>query len=322
MAPSILVIGSLNTDLVTRTPRVPSAGETLTAQSFSTGHGGKGANQAVACARLSRTASTLDSPTVRVRMAGAVGADDFGTSMIAALAASGIETDQVRAVEGEVTGTAVILVETDSGENRILLSPGANHSLRPELFARGLPAPKPDLVILQLEIPLDTTVAVLRAAKEEGVPVLWNPAPAVPLEGELLGLVGHLIVNETEAAILSRKEEKDLDLESEGGLAKVADHFLQLGVKTVLITLGAKGVFYATNAASSSKTSGLVPARKVKVVDTTAAGDTFVGAYAVALLSGATVSDAVERANRAAAVSVGRVGAQASIPWMDEVDVV
>lgn len=318
--PTILVIGSLNIDLVTRTSRIPAAGETLSASSFSTGYGGKGANQAVACARLSRTKATIDDPTVRVRMAGAVGNDVYGPGMVAALKDVGIETDDILTVDDKdtPTGTAVIIVETATGENRILLNAGANFTLRPEAFKNSLSlssseSPKPDLVILQLEIPLDTTVAILHTAKEQGVPVLWNPAPAIKLPLELYKLIDTLVVNETEAAILLGDEVK-LDLESEDGLKAAADHYLSLGVRVVLITLGGNGVYHA------SKTSfGLVKGLKVKVVDTTAAGDTFIGAYAVATLKGQSNESAVKSANRAAAITVGRLGAQDSIPFLDEV---
>lgn len=317
MAPTILIIGSLNTDLVTRTPRMPQGGETLTASSFTTGHGGKGANQAIACARLSRTSSTITSPTVEVRMAGAVGDDVYGPSMITALQDSGIETKDVKMVKGQPTGTAVILVEETSGQNRILLNPGANHTLRPEDFTEKLceDGTVPEMVILQLEIPLDTTVQILKTAKRLGVKVLWNPAPAIVLPEEVYPDIDTLVVNETEAAILSgKKDESELDL-SESGLRGLAADFLKRGVSTVLITLGGKGVFYA-----SATASGLVQAKKVSVVDTTAAGDTFVGAFAVAVLKGLEIGDAVSRANSAAAISVGREGAQTSIPWMDEVE--
>ena len=173
---TITIIGSLNTDLVTVTPRVPSGGETLTATSFSTGPGGKGANQAVACCRLSRPSPgrPFPFPDVFVRMVGAVGADEFGPRLISGMKADGIDVSGIREVEGETTGVAVIIVEEASGENRILLNPGANHTLHPSNFTSpsSLGISLPHLIILQLEIPLETVLQILKTAKEARVPVL------------------------------------------------------------------------------------------------------------------------------------------------------
>ncbi|KAL8987535.1 MAG: hypothetical protein Q9177_003261, partial [Variospora cf. flavescens] len=216
--PTITIIGSLNTDLITRTPRLPHPGETLTATSFSTGCGGKGCNQAVACARLSRSSSSPssgDAPSlITTRMLGAVGGDDeFGGALIKGLQRNGVDASDVSVVKGQRTGVAVIVVEEDTGENRILLTPGANFSVMPgslpeDLFLEGKKEEKkekPALVILQLEIPLETVVHVMKRARANGVPVLLNPAPAPPAEGKkrlpvdvFMGLE-HLVLNETEA---------------------------------------------------------------------------------------------------------------------------
>jgi ribokinase len=329
MAPHIIsIIGSLNNDLVTTTPRVPSGGETLTASSFSTGSGGKGANQAVACARLSQrkpSATALGVPDtssseVRVQMIGAVGSDEFGPRLISGLERDGIETSRILVMDGQTTGVAVILVEEMSGENRILLSPGANHSLQPEDFTnvKSLGVEKPDLVILQLEIPLQTVFSIIRTAKKAGIDVLLNPAPAVVLPVEVLKDVDHLIVNESEAAILSGQDSASYnELDMDWGT--ITDEFLRKGVKNVVVTLGSKGAY-------ASKMIGggvMVEASKgVKVVDTTAAGDTFVGAYAVEAVKDHIdewdMEGAVKWACRAAGRTVEKKGAQSAIPWGSE----
>ncbi|KAJ1324197.1 ribokinase [Microdochium nivale] len=317
--PIITTIGSLNVDVVVYTPRVPDGGETLTASSFHTGLGGKGANQAVACAKLSRSrgASPGDG-TADVRMVGAVGSDAYGTEMLVGLRAIGIDTSGVLVKDGRKTGVATILVEESTGQNRILLAPEANHTVLPELFAKSLPNPTPDLVIMQLEIPLPTVLQVLKTAERQGIPVLLNPAPAVKIPVEHYKGVTHLVVNETEAALLTGCDESELDTTE--GLARVAGLFHGYGTQNVLVTLGGRGVYYSSRSSGSGGAkSGLVPAEKVTVVDTTAAGDTFVGAYALAVVGGDfDIERAVRVANAAAALTVQRKGAQESIPWLDE----
>ncbi|KAM3468598.1 hypothetical protein MY5147_007780 [Beauveria neobassiana] len=311
--PRIVVLGSLNMDLVSYVPHHPLPGETLTATSFSTSPGGKGANQAVACGKLSRssssssssstTSSSTSSASADVAMIGAVGGGSYG-----------VDTTGVRVLDDAQTGVALIVVDEPSGQNRIILSPQANHALRPHHFAE-LPAPRPDLLIMQLEIPFDTVLQALSAAREAGVPVLLNPAPARELPREAYAGLAHLVVNETEAAILSGGKESDLDdLE---GLKRVGAVFLQKGVRNVIITLGGRGVYYATDDGKSA----LVDALKANVVDTTAAGDTFVGSYALSVVNSANVFDidtAIRAANKASAITVSRRGAQVSIPWKDE----
>ena len=318
-AKTITIIGSLNTDLVTHTPRVPAGGETLTATSFSTGGGGKGANQAVACARLSRQRSSSTSD-IAVKMVGGVGADEFGPAHIDAMKRDGIDTSGIRVVEDKTTGVAVILVESGSGENRILLNPGANHTLQPEDFlaAESLGTPRPDLIIMQLEIRLETVLQILETAKKAGVDVLLNPAPAVKLPEEVYGAITHLVVNESEAAILSGRSVEEVEVEG-FKWEELAGEFLRKGVRNVVVTLGAKGAYYAT-----AGRSGYVKAEKVeKVVDTTAAGDTLVGAYAVRVVRKGgrePLDDEVIRfACRAAGRTVEKQGAQSAIPWADEV---
>ncbi|KAJ3578961.1 hypothetical protein NPX13_g1604 [Xylaria arbuscula] len=215
------------------------------------------------------------------------------------------------------TGIAIIVVDEPTGQNRIILSPEANHSLQPADFS-VLPSPKPDLLIMQLEIPLPTVLAALRAARDASVPVLLNPAPAQPLPEDVYQGLAHLVVNETEAAVLGGVSEEDL--ENEAGLESVSKKFLDLGVQNVIITLGGRGVFYMS---ALGPKKGLVPALKAKVVDTTAAGDTFVGQYALDVVSAGSggkfeIEAAVHKANQAAAKTVEKLGAQDSIPWRDE----
>ena len=306
----ITVIGSLNKDLITRTSRVPDAGETLTANSFSTGSGGKGANQAVACARLSRHDAKAKGD-VQVRMIGCVGFDSFGQELIEGLKNDGVDTSGVEYLDGVMTGVSVIIVEEDTGENRIMFSPGANYGLTPERFI-DLPAPLPDLIVLQMEIPLETILQVLEIARKHAIDVLLNPAPALELPDAAYHAITHLVLNETEAALLSRTSGSDWD--------RVAENFLSKGVNNVIITLGSEGAFFAT-----SESSGRISGENVKAVDTTGAGDTFVGAYAVSVAKATKtgqspdIAEAVKRANKAAALTVQKAGAQSAIPFMDEV---
>ncbi|KAI0022685.1 Ribokinase-like protein [Xylariomycetidae sp. FL0641] len=327
--PTITVLGSLNIDLVAYVPHHPQPGETLTSSSFAVSPGGKGANQAVACAKLSRTPS-LSGATAAVRMLGAVGADTYGETLRRNLGAHGVDVSGLAVPPGPAakTGVAIILVDEPTGQNRIVLSPEANHALAASAYSSlaslsgggggagetSSSSPPPDLLILQLEIPLATVLAALRVARDHGVPALLNPAPALPgLPAEAYRGLAHLVLNETEAAILGGVAEAEL--EREEGLRRVACEFRARGVRNVIITLGGRGVFYLGEGGQE----GLVPAEKAKVVDTTAAGDTFVGCYALEAVSGNfDIGAAVRKANRAAAKTVERLGAQDSIPWRDE----
>ncbi|KAH6631557.1 Ribokinase-like protein [Chaetomium tenue] len=322
-------------DLVAYVPHHPLPGETLTADEFATSPGGKGANQAVACAKLSRarpTPGVEGGETARVAMVGCVGADGHGTQLQASLTSYGVSVSGVSARQGLKTGVALIIVDKPTGENRIVLSPGANHALQPADvqsldLLRTPTSPNssptnhrlPDLLIMQLEIPFATVLAALAAARAQRVPVLLNPAPARPLPAEAYLGLAHLVVNETEAAILGDVEERVLD-EVEG-LEAVATGFVESGVENVIITLGGRGVYYRAR----DGRSGLVPAERAVVVDTTAAGDTFVGRYALDVVAGGKgegfdIEAAVRRANKAAAKTVEKAGAQDSIPWRDELE--
>ncbi|EDU44134.1 ribokinase [Pyrenophora tritici-repentis] len=316
----IIVIGSLNVDLVTRTPRVPVGGETLTSESFNIGWGGKGANQAVACARLSRThaqASSSQASDVEVRMVGAIGDDEFHEGFLKALREDALKTDGVQILKGKKTGVAVIVVETGTGENRIMFCPGANGDVE----VRDLVDADASVALFQLELPLEVVLYNMKVARRKGVQTVINPAPAIPLPMEAYEGLDHLIVNETEAATLS-------GMEKPTSWDEVAAVFIARGVKNVIITLGGEGVYYKTSKQQSSSQNGhIVPARKVKVVDTTAAGDTFAGAYTVAVARWKIMSQgadfdldaAIAHANRAASMTVQKAGAQSSIPWANEV---
>lgn len=338
--PTITVLGSLNIDLVFRVPHHPLPGETLTASSFSVHCGGKGANQAVACAKLTRprprnddegsaSSAAAGAAAAVVRMVGAVGDDGYGRMLVQNLQRFGVDCGGVKVLpSAEVaTGMANIIVDEPTGQNRIVLSPGANAKVLGDAFLDlALPPsePLPALLILQLEIPLETAVAAIQRARERGVPVLFNPAPALAdLPPSIFQGLAHLVLNETEAAILAGCDVQELD--TLAGLERIAEEFVRRGVQTVVMTLGGRGAYYLQAAAEGKKRrADLVPAEKVNVVDTTGAGDTWVGQYAAEVVAAARsgsefdIDAAVRRAGRAAAKAVQVRGAQDSIPWMDE----
>lgn len=335
----ITVIGSLNTDMVTVTDRVPNSGETIRAKSFDVGWGGKGANQAVAAARLSRSNPRKDDfeamfwgGLIQVRMIGAVGEDPFAAPLLKSMEDDGIDISGVRQVSGVNTGTATIIVEEATGENRILFTPGANFSLTPNddlLHGNSYG----NVVIFQLETPHDVVFAHMQKAKAAGTQVILNPAPAAELPESAYKNITHLILNETEIEILAHLpagsiSEAFKDFQ-ESELNHLTREFIKKGISTVVVTLGAQGAFYQTAPGVKSGMPGkMLPAWKAQVVDTTAAGDTFVGAFAVCVASapsqsdiseGDIIDDAVEFAIRAAARTVEKPGAQKAIPWLDEV---
>ncbi|MGI5354674.1 ribokinase [Streptomyces sp. CA-252508] len=289
----IVVLGSTNMDLVAYVSRAPKLGETVTGREFRTVPGGKGANQAVAAARAG----------AEVSMIGAVGSDEFGTRLRAGLTGAGVDTDLLRTVDGP-SGTAHIVVD-DEGSNAIVVVPGANGtvtSLAPgdeTLIATGT------ALLLQLELPLSAIVAGAEAARRHGVRTILTPAPAQPLPPELLAATDLLVPNEHEAATLTGHADPHTAAEA-----------LLRHVPEVVITLGAAGSLYAARGADPVT----VPAPRVRAVDTTAAGDTFVGALAVALGEGTPVPDALAWASSAAALSVQRPGASSSMPYRTEID--
>ncbi|KAI5283934.1 hypothetical protein KEM54_001716 [Ascosphaera aggregata] len=371
MVASIRIIGSLNVDMVTVTPRFPRPGETLTATSFSTLAGGKGANQAVACGRLSRK-SPKDNETpseshAEVEMIGAVGGKDghFDVILKPTLRRSGVGSSKVRTVDNDHTGVAVITVDSSAGgENRILFAPGANYSgmqPTPEVLSTCLAEPMPDILVMQCEIPTETVIAILRGVlkmRKEGkcnTQVVFNTAPA-PEDGlppDVWPAVDHLVMNETEAEIMAPRNipAEAGEIGGQGRRVEIAKYYHGLGVRFVIITLGSAGLWYSaadpfdasgeTPNANWLRVMNFVPAKKVeKVVDTTAAGDTFVGAYSVRMaefsnnktgkvqdlsleerrtLYDTVTKDAAAWAASASAICVQRAGAMDSIPFMDEV---
>lgn len=293
----VAVIGSLNMDIVVRVPRAPEAGETLMGHAMFTTPGGKGANQAVACARLG----------ARVAMVGCVGGDDFGRQLLEVLRADGIDASRVR-VAGSTSGVAVITVD-DAAENRIVIIPGANAavSIDDVQKARGV-LESAVMTVLQLEVPVDVVLAAAAMAHGAGRKVLLNPAPMQNLPAAVWPLVDVLVLNETEAAALSGQRVHDA-----ASAQWVAADLRRRGPETVIVTLGADGIAFADT--SGTRHVGAV---RVDAVDTTAAGDTFIGAFAAASVDGMPLGDAVEYAAKAAAICVTRLGAQASIPYRHE----
>ncbi len=300
----IVVIGSINMDLVLRVPRMPAAGETLIGSAFQTIPGGKGANQAVACARLGSEKSGAGSAP-KVALIGCLGDDGFGQILRAALVSEGIDVSHVSTMAGVASGIASILVDAN-GQNSIVIAGGANDLLAPKHIdaARELIA-QASIVVLQLETPLATVQHAIDLAHALGKTVVLNPAPAAHLPAPLLAKVDYLIPNEIEAAMLA---DTGVDGATDN-VAATAISLLAQGCRNVIITLGANGVHAALEQGSHT-----FAAHPVTAVDSTAAGDTFIGGFVAALASGAAVIDAIALGQRAAAWSVTRHGAQTSIP--------
>ena len=289
--PRIAVIGSNMVDLITYVDRMPLRGETVEAPSFEMGHGGKGANQAVAAARLGAT----------VLMVSKVGDDMFADNTIANLQHFGVDTTHVGRVAGKPRGVAPIMVEP-SGENSILIVKGANEDLRPDDVERAAADLKTcDLILLQLEVPLETVYAALAFGKAHGVKTLLNPAPATPgLDPRKVADASFFVPNETELAALT-----GLPVETEAHIADAARSLIAQGVGVVIVTMGARGAMLVT----ASKTERILPI-SVNVVDTTGAGDAFVGSFARYYAAGETLEATLTKAARYAADSVTRRGTQ------------
>jgi ribokinase len=291
---AIAVVGSLNLDLVVRVARLPGPGETVSGGDVFRNPGGKGANQAVAAARLGRG----------VAMVGRVGDDQAGRELLASLRADGVDTSHVRVVDGVPSGAAFITVSED-GENQIVVSPGANARLTPEdVAAAGAVLRAAAVTLVQLEVPLEAVAAAMRAA---GGRVVLNPAPVRALPSELLGEVDVLVPNRVELAQLAAAPVP-------GTAAEAAGLAARLPARAVVVTLGADGALAVEQGRASH-----VPAVPVRPVDTTAAGDAFCGGLADALAAGAALQDATRWAVRVAAAACTRPGAQASLPTPGEV---
>lgn len=291
MAGRIAVIGSNMMDLVTYVNRMPAPGETLEAPSFEMGHGGKGANQAVAAAKLGTA----------VLMLTKVGDDAFADATIGNLKAAGVDTRYVGRVPGRSSGVAPIMVDP-SGENSILIVKGANNDLLPaDIEAAAEDLKRCDLILLQLEVPVETVYAALAFGKRHGVRTLLNPAPALPdLDPEQVKLATFLVPNETELAILT-----GLPVETVEEIAAAARALIAKGIETVVVTMGSRGALLVTG----SEVTRIEPV-KVTPVDTTGAGDAFIGSFAAFHTGGLALEPALKKAARYAADSITRRGTQ------------
>jgi ribokinase len=297
---SIVVIGSSNTDLIIRVPRIPRAGETLLGGEFMSAAGGKGANQAVGAARSGGN----------VALIARVGTDAFGDRAITGLRRDGIDVSHVFRDRRAASGVALIFVAQD-GENSIAVAGGANAKLSPADVKKAAGVIRSAaLLVAQLETPLATVSAAALVAMKAGVPVILNPAPARPLPNRLLKLISILTPNETEAELLT-----GIKVTDEAGAARACAKLRARGVRTVILTLGARGAYLADVSGQF-----LMPGFKVKAVDSTAAGDIFNGALSVALAERRSLSEAVRFANAAAALSVTEMGAQPSAPTRPEIE--
>lgn len=298
--PRIVVVGSVNTDMVVKGQRLPGPGETVTGGQFVMAAGGKGANQAVAAARLG----------AEVTLAAKVGCDVFGDQAVENFRREGIGTECLLRDEKHSTGVALILVD-EGGENLISVASGANHAFSPQEIGEAAGCIRSaDVLMLQLEIPLETVCEAARIASEAGVSVILDPAPAVALPKDLLRHVDYLTPNESEAEQLT-----GIAVTDEATARQAAEQLLAAGARHVIVTMGAKGALVA-----EAGQAVMISATQVKAVDTTAAGDAFNGGLAWALGSGMTLEQAVRQASFVGALSATRLGAQPSLPTRDELE--
>ncbi|HKL31975.1 MAG TPA: ribokinase [Tangfeifania sp.] len=299
MKPKIVVIGSSNTDMVVKVPHIPAPGETIMGTDFLTIPGGKGANQAVAAARAGAAVTFIT----------CVSDDSFGKQAVENYRNDGIDVSCIKVQPGIHSGIALINVAED-GENSISVAPGANSYLLPEDvhgFEAAFDGAK--VVLAQLEIPVETVEAAAEVAHKKGIPFILNPAPGAVIPESLLSKVTIITPNETEAAIITSRKNF-----SEKDIPEMAGEISERGGTTVLLTLGSKGVYL-----KSPDFEEIIPGHRVKAVDTTAAGDVFNGALAAAFAGGMQLNKAVDFAQRAAAISVTRMGAQPSAPTLNEI---
>ena len=296
---NICVIGSLNMDLVVNVDTMPKPGQTIIGSNFKEVPGGKGANQAVAMARLNGNVS----------MIGKVGEDGFGQTLINSLKNDKVDTTYIQTSKG-ATGVALITVDKNA-QNSIVVSPGANFEVKEDDIDNNIEAIKnSDIVVLQLETPLNTIKYALNKAKELNKYTILNPAPAVKLDDEIIKNVDLLTPNETELEIIS-----GVSIETEEDIQKAAQIMIEKGVKELIVTLGSKGSLYINKEKSMFK-----KAYKVEAVDTTAAGDSYTGALAVALSQDKNIEDAMDFASKVGALSVLKEGAQSSLPTLNDVE--
>ena len=294
------MIGSCNTDMVISMDHLPLPGETLIGGEFFMNSGGKGANQAVAAARLGGNVSFIAK----------VGNDPFGKRALEQYRAEGIDVKHILTDPEQPSGVALIMVDAQ-GENSIAVASGANaHLTTKDLDNAKEILSRADIVLMQLETPITTVEHAANVAKRSGAKVILNPAPAQPLPESLLQNLYILIANETEAEFISGTQITDMD-----SVARAADILCDKGVEKVVITLGSRGAFVKERGNYHQ-----IPGLKVKAVDATAAGDTFCGALCVALAEGKNLTEAVTFANRCAAVTVTRMGAQSSLPYRSEIE--
>ncbi len=295
----VIVVGSLNMDLVVRAPKIPRPGETVLGSDFKQVPGGKGANQADAASKLGAETAML----------GAVGKDSMGDQLIQALRKDGVNVEMVLKKENLPTGVAAIVVE-DSGNNAITVAPGANSALTPDdLSGMEKVFEKAKVMLVQLETPIDTVKASLRMARKNNVTTILNPAPATELDDEIFSLVDILTPNETELELLSGMETDSIEKVEAAG-----KHLLKKGVSKLIVTLGSQGSIHI-----EKDFVRLHPAYSVKAVDTTAAGDSFNAALAVSLAKGEPMENAITFATKVGAMTVTKHGAQTSLPLMGEV---
>jgi len=307
--PNILVVGSFVMDVIATTERVPNSGQTVYGKSFHTAPGGKGANQALQCARLG----------AKVTMVGCVGDDLFGQELLGIPSAAGVDLSHVLVRPGVTSGVGHVTLEVTehTAQNRIVVIPGANRTLTVEEVSWIKDCISSyDMVMLQLEVPLEVNRAVARWAKDAGVPVMLNPAPATDLDDELLSLVTYLTPNEQEA---SMETGLPLQMDQRGiqrdDLKRIAAALWAKGVENVIITLGGNG-----SAVVKGESIQYIPCVKMShVADPTAAGDSFVGALAVGLTAGLSQEQALAFASHTAAITVSRMGAMPSLPTLEEV---
>lgn len=295
----IVVVGSCNTDMVVKSDRLPVPGETVLGGAFMMNPGGKGANQAVAIARMGGNVTFISK----------TGNDLFGRQSVEMYGDENIVTDYIFSDQHLPSGVALIMVDRN-GENCIVVASGANGSLSPKDIEKARNViESADILLMQLEVPMDTVEYAAKLAHEKGIKVVLNPAPAAFLSNELLKCLYAVIPNKTEAEMLSGIKVSDLETAKQA-----ADIIAAKGVNKVVITLGSKGALIKDGDVYS-----FIPADKVEAVDTTAAGDTFCGAFCVGISEGLSIEDAVRMATKAAGITVTREGAQAAIPYRKEI---